>query len=107
MIFEETGGDLAKTQIMTVNRDTICSVITEFHPPHVKSWERKDNKLRAIVDPIRAAELTCPDNEVISKIQFVSFGEPEGACGAFKPGKCDSNKAHKVVQEVNRYYSSF
>ncbi|XP_073027816.1 beta-galactosidase 13-like [Primulina eburnea] len=99
VIFEETGGNPDNIEILTVNRDTICSVITEYHPPHIKTWERKNNQFRAVVDPVKAAHLTCPDKKVISTVEFVSFGEAEGACGAFVRGKCDSSKAHKVVEE--------
>ncbi|KAG6401430.1 hypothetical protein SASPL_138287 [Salvia splendens] len=100
VVMEETGGDPQKIEVLMVNRNTICSVITEYHPPAVKSWERKDNKIREIFDPVKAAHLTCPDNKVIGKVEFVSFGENEGACGAFTPGQCDSAKAHKVVEEL-------
>ncbi|PIN10486.1 Beta-galactosidase [Handroanthus impetiginosus] len=100
VIFEETGGNPEKIDIMTVNRDTICSVITEYYPPHVKSWERKNNQFRAIGNPIKAARLTCPDRKIISKVEFMSFGEPDGACGAFRPGKCHSPKAYRVVEEL-------
>ncbi|KAL8540083.1 hypothetical protein ACS0TY_001608 [Phlomoides rotata] len=100
VVFEETGGNPDKIEILKVNRDTICSVITEFHPPNVGTWERRDSQFRAMVDPVKAAQLSCPTNKIITKIEFVSFGENEGACGAFLPGKCDSSKAHKVVQEL-------
>lgn len=100
VVFEETGGNPEKIEIMTVNRDTICSVITEYHPPLVKSWERKNNQFRTIGNPIKAAYLTCPDKKIIEKIEFVGFGHTEGACGAFQPGKCSSSKAFKVVEQV-------
>ena len=100
VVFEETGGNPDKIEIMTVNRDTICSVIKEFNPPNVKTWERKNSQIRAMVDPVKAARLACPPNKIIAKVDFVSFGDNDGACGAFTPGKCDSPKAHKVVQEL-------
>ncbi|KAL7118537.1 hypothetical protein ACP275_02G008400 [Erythranthe tilingii] len=100
VVFEEIGGNPSKIDILIVNRDTICSVITEYHPPQVKTWERKDNKFRSIADPIKAAYLTCPDKKVVTKVEFVTFGTVEGACGAFLPGKCDSTKAHKLVEEL-------
>ncbi|KAL3843366.1 hypothetical protein ACJIZ3_000769 [Penstemon smallii] len=99
VVFEETGGNPEKIEILTVNRDTICSVVTEYHPPHIKTWERKDNQFRAVVDPVKAAHLSCPDNKVIEKVEFVNFGDAGGACGAFLQGKCDSPKAHEVVQK--------
>lgn len=106
VVLEETGGDPQKIEILTVNRNTICSVITEYHPPNVKTWERKDNKIRAIFDPVRAAHLTCPDDKVVGKVEFVSFGENEGACGVFIPGKCDSAKAHEVVEQVQLWLTA-
>ncbi|KAG8364406.1 hypothetical protein BUALT_Bualt19G0125500 [Buddleja alternifolia] len=100
VIFEETGGNPEKIDIMTVNRDTICSVISQFHPPNVQSWERKGEKLRAVTNTIRAARLTCPDKKVITNIEFVSFGNPEGACGNFRPGTCATPRSHKVVEKL-------
>lgn len=100
VVFEETGGNPENIVIQTVNRNTICSVITEYYPPKVQSWVRKDDQFRAIVDPIKASQLTCPDNKVIKKVEFVTFGEVEGACGNFQAGKCDSSKARKVVEEL-------
>ncbi|KAL6525981.1 hypothetical protein OROHE_015505 [Orobanche hederae] len=101
VVFEETGGNPEKIEILTVNRDTICSVITEYHPPHIKTWERKDNQFRNITDPIKAAYLTCPDgHKVIKKVEFASFGNSEGACGAFKPGPCDSTKVRDLVEKL-------
>ncbi|KAK4405351.1 Beta-galactosidase 13 [Sesamum angolense] len=101
VVFEETGGNPEKIDILVVNRDTICSVITEYHPPSVNSWERKGDELRALVNPVREVELTCPDKKVIKKVEFVGFGEVDGACGAFKPGKCNSNsKAIKLVESL-------
>lgn len=100
VVLEETGGDPKGIEILTMNRDTICSVITEFHPPHVDSWEREDGKFHESSNPVTAAHLTCPDEKIIGKVEFVSFGENEGACGYFVAGKCDSSKAHQVVEEL-------
>lgn len=101
VIFEETGGKPEKIEIQTVNRNIICSVITEYHPPLVKSWERKDNIFRAIVDPVKTgSHLSCPDNKVMNAIEFASFGDADGACGYFYHGKCNSPKALQVVEQV-------
>ncbi|CAA2991953.1 beta-galactosidase 13-like [Olea europaea subsp. europaea] len=100
VIFEETGGKPEKIEIQTVNRNIICSVITEYHPPLVKSWERKDNIFRAIVDPVKTgSHLSCPDNKVMNAIEFASFGDADGACGYFYHGKCNSPKALQVVEQ--------
>ncbi|KAL0334580.1 UNVERIFIED_CONTAM: Beta-galactosidase 13 [Sesamum radiatum] len=99
VVFEETGGNPRKIDILVVNRDTICSVVTEYHPPHVSSFDLKENKLRYNVNPVKGAHLACPDKKIIEKVEFVSFGEADGACGAFIAGKCDSKKAHKLVEK--------
>ncbi|GER42336.1 beta-galactosidase [Striga asiatica] len=100
VVFEETGGNPEKIEIVTVNRDTICSVITEYHHPQVKTWERKNNVFRNITDPIKAAYLTCPDNKLITKVEFASFGNSDGACGSFKPSPCDSSAVHGLVEKL-------
>ena len=100
VVFEETGGNPDMIEILKVNRDTICSVITEFHPANARTWERSNSQVRAMVDPVKAARLTCPADKIITTVEFVSFGENKGACGAFLPGICDSSKAHKVVEQL-------
>lgn len=102
VVFEETGGNPEKIEIQTVNRDTICSIISDFHQVPVKSFERKNNNFRSIGNPVKAGYLNCHDGKVIDKIEFASFGNAEGACGAFTHGKCESPKAFKVVEQVRK-----
>ncbi|KAG6761673.1 hypothetical protein POTOM_034902 [Populus tomentosa] len=66
VIFEEEEANPEKIEILTVNRDTICSYVTEYHPPSVKSWERKNNKFTPVVDNAKpAAHLKCPNQKKI------------------------------------------
>lgn len=100
VVFEETGGRPFEMQIQTVNRDTICSFITEYHPPSVKSWERTHNQFRPVVEDVKSgAQLTCPGDKVIKEVEFASFGDPYGACGTYKLGTCNSANTLKVVEE--------
>ncbi|XP_074325969.1 beta-galactosidase 13-like [Apium graveolens] len=102
VVFEEVGGKPENITIMTVNRDTICSLISEVTPPSVKSWERKENELRKVllVEDMKAgARLTCPDDKVIVDVEFASFGDPIGACGMFSLGTCHSPNSMSVVLE--------
>ncbi|KAK1394870.1 Beta-galactosidase [Heracleum sosnowskyi] len=102
VVFEEVGGTPENITIMTVNRDTICSVISEVTPPSVKTWERKENELRKVLlveDMKTGARLTCPDDKVIVDVEFASFGDPIGACGVFSLGTCHSPNSMSVVLE--------
>ncbi|RVW38626.1 Beta-galactosidase 13 [Vitis vinifera] len=100
VIFEETGGNPEEIEIELVNRDTICSIVTEYHPPHVKSWQRHDSKIRAVVDEVKPkGHLKCPNYKVIVKVDFASFGNPLGACGDFEMGNCTAPNSKKVVEQ--------
>ena len=45
-------------------------------------------------------ELACHKNQVISEIKFASFGLPEGECGSFKKGHCESPNALLYLKKV-------
>ncbi|GMY05449.1 beta-galactosidase 13-like [Fagus crenata] len=100
VVLEEEKGNPEEIDILLVNRDTICSIITEDHPPHVKSWERKNNNFRAAVDDVKsAAHLKCTNNKKIISVEFASFGDPYGACGGFVMGKCNAPNTKEVVEQ--------
>lgn len=100
VVFDEEGGNPEKIEILTVNRDTICSLIQEDHPPHVKSWERKDSELKPIVEDAKpGAHLRCSNFKKMTAIEFASFGDPTGSCGRFQRGKCNSTLVQQVVEK--------
>uniref|UniRef100_A0A7N0UZK8 Beta-galactosidase n=1 Tax=Kalanchoe fedtschenkoi TaxID=63787 RepID=A0A7N0UZK8_KALFE len=100
VVLEEEGGDAAQIDILVVNRDTICSYITEFHPPNVKSWGRRNSKIKPVVDEVKSkAHLRCPSKKVIGKIEFASFGDPYGACGNYAMGNCSSPVSQQIVEQ--------
>ncbi|CAI9104745.1 OLC1v1003486C1 [Oldenlandia corymbosa var. corymbosa] len=101
VVLEETGGDPREIKIMTVNRDIICSYITEYHPPHVKTWERTGNQMRAIQENVTSgAHLTCPDNKIIKSVDFAGFGDPYGVCGSYAVGKCNAPNALQIAKQL-------
>ncbi|XP_058090936.1 beta-galactosidase 13-like [Magnolia sinica] len=101
VIFEETGGDPHRIFVTTVNRDTICSFISENDSPHVNSWERKNSEIRAAVDNVKLhATLKCPHHKVIKEIEFASFGDPSGVCGNYTMGSCNHPEAKNVVEKA-------
>ncbi|XP_077246254.1 beta-galactosidase 11-like [Tasmannia lanceolata] len=102
VLFEETGGDPQSVLVLTVNRQTICSFVSELHPPHVKSWARDKGEIRAIMEEVNpSVQLKCPDkNKVMKKIEFASYGDPSGVCGNFTRGTCHSSQSESVAQKA-------
>ncbi|XP_042495607.1 beta-galactosidase 11-like [Macadamia integrifolia] len=100
VVFEEIGGNPEKITILTVHRDAVCSYITEYHPPHVKSWKGQESMIQSGVDVIRPqAILKCPNHKVMVKVEFASFGDPVGACGDFTIGTCTTFDTKEIVEE--------
>lgn len=105
VVLEEEKANPEKIDILIVNRDTVCSIITEHHPPHVKSWERKDSHIRPVVVDVKpAAHLKCPNNRDIVSVEFASFGDPNGSCGSFVMGKCHAAISKEIVEQVKYCY---
>lgn len=100
VIFEEEKGVPKDIEILVVDRDTICSYVTEYHPPSVRLFESKGGNLRAKVNDLKPkAELTCPNQLQIVAVEFASFGDPFGACGNYMVGNCTSPVSKEVVEQ--------
>ncbi|KAL6957924.1 beta-galactosidase [Sarracenia purpurea var. burkii] len=100
VVFEETGGNPDGIEVLTVNRDTICSFITEYHPPNVKSWKKEEGRFQTVVDDVKSgAHLTCSDGKVIKSVEFASFGNPDGICGNYIQGNCSSPNSRKIAEK--------
>ncbi|CAL0334194.1 unnamed protein product [Lupinus luteus] len=100
VILEEEEASPENITILRVNRDTICSFITENHPPNVKSWASKDMKLIPVVDKVRPeAFLKCPNHKTILAVDFASYGDPVGYCGSFSLGKCNAPNTKQIVEQ--------
>jgi len=79
VLFEEIGGNPSLVNFQTVVVGSVCG----------KTDEKK------------SLELSCYGRS-ISDIKFTSFGNPEGECGAFKHGSCESkNDVLSIVQNVS------
>lgn len=99
VIFEEEAAKPDEIEIITVDRDTICSFISEIDPPNIDSWKMKNQKFIAVAqNPMPAAELECPKNKKISAVEFASLGDPSGPCGNFELGNCTVPMT-KIVEE--------
>ncbi|KAJ1389344.1 Glycoside hydrolase, family 35 [Sesbania bispinosa] len=64
VLFEEMGGNPQNVSFQTVTTGIICANVYEG----------------------AQLELSCQGGQVISQIQFASFGNPQGRCGSFKIG---------------------
>lgn len=78
MLFEEAGGSPGLVEFRTVTVGTIC----------------------ATAEKGQTLTLSCPSGSSISKIDFASYGEVKGKCGAFEKGTCESQDAFNVVSKV-------
>lgn len=104
-IFEEIGGNIDGVQIVTVNRNTICSYIKESDPPRVNNRKREDSVIQKVFDDARrSATLMCPDNRKILRVEFASYGNPFGACGNYTLGNCSASSSKRIIEQV--YYLS-
>lgn len=102
VVFDEEGGNPESIEILTVNRDTICSFVAENHPPNVRSWSIQNRAIKTTVDDLKpTARLQCANHKRIVAIEFASFGDPTGVCGEYLLGKCNSVISKKVVEKVS------
>ncbi|XP_027355010.1 beta-galactosidase 13-like [Abrus precatorius] len=100
VIFEEEVANPENVVILNVDRDTVCSFITENYAPNLKSWASKSGKFHAVVDNLKpAASIKCPNDKTILAVEFASFGDPSGFCGSFSVGKCNAPSATKIVEQ--------
>ena len=78
VLFEELGGNPWNVKFQTVTVGKACANAYEGN----------------------TLDLSCQGGSVISEIKFASFGVPEGECGSFRAGHCESSDALSVVQRV-------
>ncbi|CAK8540350.1 unnamed protein product [Lathyrus sativus] len=76
VLFEEIGGNPQSVQFQTVTTGTICANVHEG----------------------AQLELSCQNGQIISQIQFASFGNPEGQCGSFEKGSWEALNSQQVLE---------
>ncbi|XP_061358778.1 beta-galactosidase 8-like [Gastrolobium bilobum] len=98
VLFEESGGDPTQISFAIKLIGSLCSHVSESHPPPVDLWN-SDTESGRKMGPVLS--LKCPyPNQVISSIKFASFGTPHGTCGNFSHGNCSSNRVLSIVQKA-------
>ncbi|KAL9241232.1 hypothetical protein vseg_015363 [Gypsophila vaccaria] len=93
VVFEEIGGDPTQISFATEQMGSMCALVSELHPPPVDKWGSPK------VGPVLSLECPSP-NQVISSIKFASFGTPQGTCGSYAHGRCESDKTLPIVQKA-------
>ncbi|KAL2322685.1 hypothetical protein Fmac_027064 [Flemingia macrophylla] len=76
VLFEETGGNPQNVSFQTVTTGTVCALVYEG----------------------ALLELSCQGGQVISQIQFASFGNPKGKCGSFEQGSWEAIDSRSVIE---------
>ncbi|KAJ7967162.1 Beta-galactosidase [Quillaja saponaria] len=95
VVFEEEKASPEKIEIVTVDRDTICSFITEYRQPG-----KENSHIRTVVDVLKpGASLNCPNHKKIVAVEFASFGDPFGPCGNYRLGTCNAPSAKQIVEQ--------
>ncbi|XP_073137651.1 beta-galactosidase 8-like [Henckelia pumila] len=101
VLLEEAGGDPTAISFGTRETGHICSKVSENYPIPLDMWSSVSDHSRGSTNVKPTLSLQCPSpNQVISELQFVSFGNPHGACGSFIHGRCRSKRARRIVHRA-------
>nr|GMD61404.1 beta-galactosidase 8 [Ipomoea batatas] len=98
VLFEEEGGDPRQISFATREMASVCSRVSESHPSPVDMWTT-DEDARKQAGPTMSLECPLP-NQLISSINFASFGTPHGRCGSYSHGQCSSTNALSIVRKA-------
>ncbi|XP_071726460.1 beta-galactosidase 8 [Rutidosis leptorrhynchoides] len=99
VLFEEMGGDPTQIAFATQELQSLCSHVSQSHPISMEAWSQEKSTKKSKSEP--RVSLECPHpNQVISSIKFASFGTPQGKCGSFSHGECQSTDALSILQKA-------
>ncbi|KHG01120.1 Beta-galactosidase [Gossypium arboreum] len=94
VVFEEWGGDPNGIALAKRTTRSVCADIFEGQPTMKKRGMLIAGRISS-----PKAHLWCPPGQKISKINFASYGMPEGSCGNFREGSCHANKSYDAFQK--------
>ncbi|TYH65958.1 hypothetical protein ES332_D06G091000v1 [Gossypium tomentosum] len=94
VVYEEWGGDPNGIALAKRTTASVCADIFEGQPTM-----KKRGMLIAGRISRPKAHLWCPPGQKISKINFASYGMPEGSCGNFREGSCHAHKSYGAFQK--------
>ncbi|CAH9072943.1 unnamed protein product [Cuscuta europaea] len=99
VLFEEAGGNPTKISFVTRETPSVCSRISESHPTPIDMWVPSEEDAGMQAGPTMSLECPLP-NQLISSINFASFGTPQGRCGSYSHGKCRSSNALSILEKA-------
>jgi hypothetical protein len=102
VLFEETGGNPFDVTVKSVSTRTICSQVSETHNPPLGKWADLDViKGKISINAIKPEmQLQCENGDVISSVEFASYGTPKGICQKFSQGNCHAPTSLSVVSKA-------
>lgn len=90
VLFEEMGGgNPAQITLETISITSVCGKVSESHPKSVVSRNKSPS-----------VKLQCPKGQTIASVEFASYGNPAGNCGAFSAGICHSAASKSIVEKA-------
>ncbi|XP_031496942.1 beta-galactosidase 9 isoform X2 [Nymphaea colorata] len=104
VLFEEIGGNPLGISIMRHATDTICATTSESDYPPLHMWQHPDivSGDISITEVGPELDIFCDYGQIISSIEFASYGNPQGSCQQFSEGNCHASKSFSVVSEACR-----
>ncbi|XP_010522389.1 PREDICTED: beta-galactosidase 9 [Tarenaya hassleriana] len=102
VLFEEIGGNPFKISVKTVTASLLCAQVSESHYPPLRKWSKPEfmNGTISIEGTAPEMHLHCEEGNVISSIEFASYGTPKGSCQNFSTGRCHSSNSLSIVSEA-------
>lgn len=98
VLFEEIGGDVSGTSLVTRSVNSVCAHMAESHAQSINFW-RLESTDRVQKLHIPRLHLQCDVGQQISAIKFASFGTPQGECGSFQQGSCHSPNSFATIEK--------
>ncbi|XP_047957097.1 beta-galactosidase 8-like isoform X1 [Salvia hispanica] len=95
VIHEELGGDPRTISVVAQIGQVICGRVTEDDLPQADTWEQGVG----FASTTPELRLSCETGQQIDSIRFASLGNPQGSCGAHRPGTCHADVSTYLKKE--------
>ncbi|GER34103.1 beta-galactosidase [Striga asiatica] len=102
VVFEETEKNPFDISIKSHFTETICAQMSEDHNPPLHAWSlpKSSNGSIMVNNAIPEMHLNCDSGYKISRVEFASYGTPQGSCRNFSRGNCHAANSFAVVHQA-------